>query len=259
MNLTPKKVYQLTSCSAKVIPVLLQKMSFHLPKVRPGRKFKHPLEIRLICALIKLKTAATYEEMEALLEIDAVTIYRYVNSTCQILSNLKFEQHQNAQHLIVDSTCTRVRSTKAENYSGYKHHTNRKVQIIIDDLGTILHTSKCYDGSYHDKRIWNLEYPKIKSKLDKVVLGDKGYAGGSGENTVLFRPVKRNENEYKNNKVKTKAYNRSLSKIRVRVEHAFARIKIFRILANLFPLKASRYGAIFKTVAIICNLKLILK
>src|ERR1017187_6997041 len=108
MNFTSKNIQRLTSCTPNIIKALQKEIDFHQPKVRAGRKFQHNSNIRLICMLIKLKTNKTYEEMEAYLGIDSVTIHRYVNSTCAILAEIKFKKNESAQHLIVDSTCTRV-------------------------------------------------------------------------------------------------------------------------------------------------------
>ena len=113
--------------------------------------------------------------------------------------------------------------------------------------------SKCYNGSIHDKKIWNKEYASVKHLFNKVILGDKDYAGGMGENQILFRPVKRNELEYKTNKVKTKSYNKDLSQIRVSVEHVFAQLKNFKIIQGIFPLKNIRFGEVFKAIAVVYN------
>ena len=52
---------------------------------------------------------------------------------------------------------------------------------------------------------------------------------------------------------KCKAGNRRLSKIRVKVERVFARIKTFRILQGLFVCKPERYAMVFRAVALIYN------
>lgn len=84
------------------------------------------------------------------------------------------------------------------------------------------------------------EFDLLKHLLNKIILADKGYAGGIGENKIMFRPVKRNEVEYlcpvryKENKEQTKEFNRALSKERVKVENVFAHLKSFKILRNLF-------------------------
>jgi len=117
--------------------------------------------------------------------------------------------------LMVDSTCTRVRSAQAADYSGYKHHKNRKVQIITDDRRRIVAVSAGYSGAVHDKTIWNKEFDGIEAMLDRPVQADKAYAGGKGENVVIFRPTKRNEVAYRANIEECRRFNRELSKRRV--------------------------------------------
>lgn len=157
---------------------------------------------------------------------------------------------------MVDGTCTRIRSSDLNDYSGYKHHKNQKVQMLVDDQRRVLAVSKGYSGKVHDKTMWNQEFKSLEALLDKPVLSDKAYAGAKSENKILLRPIKRNEMLYKDHKDISKAFNRELSKWRVTVEHVFAQLKAFKILRNLFPLQPKRYGTCFKAIALVYNLNL---
>ena len=108
----------------------------------------------------------------------------------------------------------------------------------------------------HDKRIWNDAYGATKSTLKQIVLADKAYVGARGEGQILLRPHRRSDAAYKADKDSAKAFNRALSKIRVKVEHVFAQMKNFRVLSNLFPFHPDRYGEVFRAVAVIHNFKL---
>ena len=89
--------------------------------------------------------------------------------------------------------------------------------------GLITDVSPPYPGATHDKTLWNkVKRPKHRENL---VLGDKAYAGGLGEGEYLLRPIKRGETAYKQDKPTAKEFNRRLSRIRVRIEHVFARLK----------------------------------
>jgi hypothetical protein len=173
-----------------------------------------------------------------------------------MLNNVPLFQRAKLQFLIVDTTCSRIRSTEQKDYSGYKHHKNRKCQALVDDKRHIVSVSDAYAGAVHDKVIWNREFAITKRLFDRPTLGDKAYAGGKGENTILFRPVKRNETAYKDEKESSKAFNRELSKWRVTVEHVFAQLKNYRILRGIFPLHPTRYGMIFCTIALLHNMNL---
>jgi hypothetical protein len=180
--------------------LLKQALSRHFARRRVGRPHKHTVWTMLIVTLIKLRGETVYKSLEVYLRIDSITLHRYVNRVCAILAQLPLGRVSGHQYLIVDGTCTRVRSTEEHNHSGYKHHKNRKVQMLVDDRRRVVAVSKCYNGAVHDKTIWNRELSLLLPKLDRPILGDKGYAGSAGENSSLFRPIKRNELEYKNNK-----------------------------------------------------------
>lgn len=188
--------------------------------------------------------------------MDATTLHRYVRRVCRVLAGLPLSQRTQSGFLVVDSTGTRVRSTDPKDHSGHKHHKRRKCQIIVNSERKIVAVSSAFAGSVHDKTIWNYSYDASEPVLDRVVLGDKAYAGGKAEGSTLFRPLKRNETEYKENKEESKRFNRELSKARVVVEHTFAQMKVFRVLNNTFPFPPNQYGQCFRAIAIIHNANL---
>jgi hypothetical protein len=199
--------------------------------------------------------------MEVFFCVSFVTIHRYTNKISELLAGLPlFTSHLPHQFLIVDGTCTRIRSSSIDDYSGYKHHKNKKVQLLTDDKRQVLAVSGGYSGKIHDKTMWNKEFASLSKLLDRPVLGDKAYAGAKGEpeakGKIVLRPIKRNEVNYKFDKESCKAFNRQLSQIRVGVEHVFAQLKAFKILRNLFPLQPKRYATCFKAVALVYNLNL---
>ena len=246
---------QFTGCNFKVVTDLEKQLERILHKKR-GRPFKHSIKTILLTALIKFRSDLPYRTLEFLLNIDAVTISRYVLTACKLLTQIPLQLNKNYDYLIVDCTGNRVRSRDLKNFSGHKHYTSRRVQAVVTDGNEIVDISTDYHGSAHDKTIWNKEYRRIEAQLDKIILADKAYAGCKGENQQLFRPFKHNETEYKNNHDQTKAYNRELSKIRVKVEHVFAQLKHFKILSGIFSLKSTRYGLVVKALAVIYNSKL---
>lgn len=156
----------------------------------------------------------------------------------------------------VDTTSTRVASTQDSHYSGYKHHKCAKVQVIVNTAGAVLHVSKTYPGSAHDKTIWNKESSGISDLMNHLILADKAYAGAIDEGKSLVRPFKRCENAYKKDPLCAKSFNRNLSKVRVKVERVFARLKSWRALQGLFAFHAKRYAEIVKAVSVLHNLNL---
>lgn len=90
--------------------------------------------------------------------------------------------------------------------------------------------------------------------MQHLILADKAYAGAKREWLNLYRPLKRCELEYKQDKDAAKAYNKGLSQVRVRVEHVFASLKTWRALQGLFAWKATRYAEVIKAVCVLHNL-----
>lgn len=70
-----------------------------------------------------------------------------------------------------------------------------------------------------------------------------------------FRPMRHNEWAYRAAPEQAKAFNKELSRRRVRIEHVMARLKRFRLLGGRFSLALSCYPAVMKAVALICNLE----
>jgi hypothetical protein len=94
----------------------------------------------------------------------------------------------------------------------------------------------------------------LKHLFDQLVLADKAYAGGNGEGQHLLRPIKHNETAYKAKPDESREFNRKLSKLRVRIEHVFARLKTWRILSGLFQYKWQRLSEFVRVIAVIHNL-----
>jgi hypothetical protein len=88
----------------------------------------------------------------------------------------------------------------------------------------ILYLSPTYEGKVHDKKICNEENFTIKTQ--GLVFVDLGFVGLTSDSAQIILPHKR-----KKNKLLTQAeeeYNSWLAKIRVKIEHVMASIKIYR-------------------------------
>ena len=96
---------------------------------------------------------------------------------CGILSKHPLIRPVDHDWLIVDVTCSRLRSADQDDYSGYKHHRNRKVQVIVDNNRHIVAVSPAYARKTHDKTIWDNEIGSVAPVLDRPTLADKAYAG----------------------------------------------------------------------------------
>jgi hypothetical protein len=127
---------------------------------------------------------------------------------------------------------------------------------VIRKDGRVVDVSQSYPGAVHDKKIWNMEADRLLPAMRGGVLGDKAYTGGIGEGSRLLRPVKRGELAWRLDKDLAKKYNAALSKIRVRVEHCFARLKTWKVLSGLFPYHWTRLGDVVRAIAVVHNMNL---
>lgn len=96
--------------------------------------------------------------------------------------------------------------------------------------GEVLYLSPTYGGSVHDKKICELE--KIEFLKKTMVMTDLGFLGLSSETAQIIMPHKRRKNHELNQE--QEQWNKWVSKIRVKVEHIIASIKIFRKVKEKF-------------------------
>lgn len=240
----------ITGCRSAQIEVVVRCIA---SQVRGrGRPPKHSLRIQAIATLLKLRLNLTVRAIAALTGMPVATTARAIHRVVRCLADAGLGQ-PSAQMLIVDTTSVRIGSSELKACSGHKHHRCAKVQVVATANGAIVDVSDSYPGSVHDKRIWDAEASRF-ALGDVVVLGDKAYAGGHGEGVTLFRPTKRNESAYHSDKHAAKERNRQISRVRVRIEHVFARLKCWRVIAGIFPYHWSNLGIVVKALAVLHNL-----
>jgi len=134
--------------------------------------------------------------------------------------------------------------------SGKQNCYTLKTAIRLTLKGRIVHVSKPHPGSVHDFAVFKGEQPPPKESRLYV---DSGYQGIADSHSNADLPYKKS----KNNTIdaEDKAYNTALSRLRIRVEHTFAQLKIFKILSDRYRNKLKRYGVKFNIVTGIVNLK----
>ncbi len=88
--------------------------------------------------------------------------------------------------------CPRGKGKTKESFSGYKHHHGAKFQVIVNEDKMIETISSSYPASYHDKKVFLMEYKKIEQQLEQsFILGDKAYIGLRKQQVEV--PIKRNQ------------------------------------------------------------------
>jgi len=137
-------------------------------------------------------------------------------------------------------------------YSGKQHDHTIKTQILAS-RELILHVFGGLPGCLNDQVLLGASGvlhqvpPGVRVRLDKGYAGcDRRYPG-----VAVQQPVKKRPGHQLT--VLGRAYNHLLSVLRMPVEHHFARLKRFRILADVFRGRQSAYEDIFCIVAGLLN------
>ncbi|BET38064.1 transposase family protein [Spiroplasma ixodetis] len=122
-----------------------------------------------------------------------------------------------------------------------------KFQIIYDFFNKKIVDIFADNGKVHDFQI--LKNSNLEFSEKTIIIGDLGYQGIQNiyKNTIL--PIKKTKN--KKLTKQEKIYNKIISKIRIKVEHVFAWLKIFKILINkcrksIFRLMYLRFNLLFE-------------
>ena len=250
-------------------------------KIGGGRKSKLPnLEDRLLVFLIYAKLYSSYLLLEYLFNVDESTICRIVQEFLPLLSEKIVINRQGRKittldelrkvipdldEVLVDATEQRIprpkkKQVRKKHHSGKKKTFTIKTQILTNRQGLILHTSDSSPGRTHDyKYFQKTAVPKwLKKNLDIVACGDSGYQGVNKDYPdISFKlPTKRSRAKKELNRSE-KIMNTKQRRKRVSVEHSFARLKKYKILADIYRNSKEHYSAIFKSVAFVANLRML--
>ena len=157
--------------------------------------------------------------------------------------------HQSVSILFIH-ICLKWLLTQEVYYSGKKKRHTIKTEIRTTVAGRIVHVSKNHPGAVHDFTVFKGEnLPPKESRL----FVDSGYQGIADIHPNADFPYKASKNKPLDRE--EKAYNTALSRVRVKVEHVFAQIKTFKILADRYRNKRKRYGVKFSIIAGLVNRK----
>jgi hypothetical protein len=101
---------------------------------------------------------------------------------------------------------------------------------MVSMSGEVLYLSPTYGGSVHDKKICDLE--QVIFLKQARILVDLGFMGLSSTVAQIIQPHKKKKNHELT--AEQEQANQWISKIRVKVEHIIASIKIFRKVKEKF-------------------------
>ncbi len=228
-------------------------------KNRAGRPFGvGGLEDHLLVLLILYRCHITQDFLACLYGVDKACIcrsLRRIERLAQRVLGVKKQikvSAEEAQALIMDCTEQPVQRPRRKQkcyYSGKKKRHTLKNEIILTARQRIAAVSKDTPGSVHDIEVRRRGPPLPKNARAHA---DSGYQGYQKDHPDLDIPYKKSKNKPLTKD--EKLYNQALSRFRVKVEHAIAKMKSFRILADKFRYPKSSHFAKFSIVAGIVNL-----
>ncbi|WFB88427.1 MULTISPECIES: transposase [Streptomyces] len=193
--------------------------------VRRGRPWSLTLEDRVLLVAAYWRTNLTLRQLAPLFGISKSAADRIIDRLSPLLALRPRLRFRKGAVLIVDGTLVPTRDhAVAEQSKNYRYSTNH--QVVIDaDTRLIVAVGKPLPGNRNDCRAWELSGAK-DSVGNATVIADGGYRG-----TGLVIPHRREPGPAELPAWKEE-HNRSHRKVRARVEHAFARMKNWKILRD---------------------------
>lgn len=137
-------------------------------------------------------------------------------------------------------------------YSGKKKQHTLKNQILVNPRNQkILAVSKTVEGKRHDKQVFVDDPLFLKLPPGSKALGDSAYQGVHHPFLKILTPVKKPPGRELTEMDKNN--NKSISQIRVKVEHPLAYLKHFNILSQKFRNNITQADLPFKNLACLYN------
>ena len=203
------------------------------------------LREHLLLLLMYYRTYTTHLFLAQIFKVDEATICRAIQRIAPLAERVlkikpeKLLSENDLQLLIVDATEQRIERPKNQQayYSGKKHAHTIKTEIVTDSKGRILRVSKPYEGRVHD-----FEIRKTEGPLPVVpILADSGYQGLQNEHSAAaILPKKKPKNGSLS--ASEQARNTKLARCRIVIEHTFAHLKKWHILADRYRGLLSDYA-----------------
>jgi len=215
---------------------------------------------RLIKKMMPLIEKVTDKELSAYLikakeEYDKIPASERLNNWSDFL-----KKYPHLQDVSSDATEQHVHrssnnETQKKYYSGKKKKHTIKTQISVSQSGRILDVSESYPGSKHDIKIAEEEQTVQKFPEQTCQRFDAGFQGIDKKNPDHYIVIPIKKPKGKELSSFQKELNTMHSKRRIRVEHAFSRIKKFKICSQRYRGGMKNYNTTFRGVVSFVNFK----
>jgi hypothetical protein len=193
--------------------------------VRKGRPWGLPLEDRALLVAAYWRTNLTLRQLAPLFGVSKSAADRIVDHLGPALALEPRKRFRKDTVLIVDGTPAPTRDhTVAAQPKNYRYSTNH--QVVIDaDTRLVVAVGRPLPGNRNDCRAWDESGAKAAVGRTTVI-ADGGYRG-----TGLTIPHRRKAGQTELPAWKEE-HNTLHRKVRARLEHAFARMKTWKILRD---------------------------
>jgi hypothetical protein len=249
-----------------------------------GRRFCRPAEERLLLVLLWLRLYVSYEVLGCWFAVDKSTVCHWIQDWLAPLKaatsvDLHWPDPAQARRgweevlqefpelaAIVDATDQRIRRPKdppgtppaargnAQRpfYTGKKKAHVLRTQIAITPDGQITEVSKTVRGGETN----DLTLLRESRTWDRIVgrgMTDSGYQGIQHDcpEGKFYRAHRASRGHPLT--PEQRAQNRRLSRVRVRIEHTLAQMKIYQVLAGVYRHGRDYYNDVFRVVAALTN------
>ena len=229
---------------------------------------------RLLFILFFYKTYPTFRLAQVIFGVDKETIHRWKIFFEEVLwltlgheltlpkKKIRtmagmLEIYPDLSEFILDATERTIQRPKKNQefyYSGKKKKHTIKNQVIIHlHTRRILSVSKTVEGKRHDKQLCKDDGMVLRAPPGATCLTDLGYQGLK-EDTPHLRVILPIKKQCKKELSEMdKLTNRTISSVRVRVEHAIGALKYFQILTNRYRGRLSSADLPFRNIAALYN------
>ncbi|GAA3043611.1 hypothetical protein GCM10017562_75780 [Streptomyces roseofulvus] len=194
-------------------------------QARKGRPWSLPLEDRVLLVVAYGRTNLTLRQLAPLFGISKSAADRIIDHLGPALALRQRQRFRKDTVLIVDGTLVPTRDHSiAERSKNYRYSTNH--QVVIDaDTRLVVTVGRPLPGNRNDCKAWELSGAKAAVGRTTVI-ADGGYRGTG---LVILHHRERGQAELPAWK---EEHNASHRKVRARVEHAFARMKTWKVLRD---------------------------
>ena len=172
------------------------------------------------------------------------------------------KKYPDLKQAITDATETPIPRPGTNNearrlyYSGKAKQFTLKPQVSVTRDLKFLNISETYPGSFHDKKIMDIERTIEQFPTLTHQLLDSGYQGVVEEYPDNYISLPAKKLPHCELSELGKEHNKNVAKRRVYVENALARIKKYAICVQVYRGEKCKFNRIIRNVAALCNLML---